>query len=67
VDFANRVRESYAAGQISNTISPRTLINAARLGLLRGSWRLGLTLAFVNKMSKVDREVVSGLAQRVFG
>ena len=34
---------------------------------MRGSFRQGLNLAFVNKLSKVDREVADGLAQRVFG
>lgn len=67
VDFANRVRESYDGNKISNTISPRTLINAAKLGLRRGSYRVGIGLSFTNKLSKVDREVVDGLAQRCFG
>ena len=67
VDFANRVRESYDGNKISSTISPRTLINAAKLGLRRGSFRTGVGLSFTNKLSRVDREVVDGLAQRVFG
>lgn len=67
VDFANRVRESYDGNKISNTISPRTLINAAKLGLRRGSFRTGVGLSFTNKLSRVDREVVDGLAQRIFG
>lgn len=67
VDFANRVRESYDGNKISNTISPRTLINASKLGLRRGSYRTGIGLSFTNKLSKVDREVVDGLAQRIFG
>jgi cobaltochelatase CobS len=67
VDFANRVRTAYDGNEISDTISPRTLINAAKLGMLRGSWRVGLQLAFINKLSKVDRETVDGVAQRVFG
>ena len=67
VDFANRVRESYDGNKISSTISPRTLINAAKLGLRRGSFRTGVGLSFTNKLSRVDREVVDGLAQRIFG
>ncbi len=66
VDFANRVREAYGAGQITTTISPRTLINAAKLGFCRGSWRAGITLSFINKLSPVDREAVEGVASRVF-
>lgn len=67
VDFANRVRESYDGSKISNTISPRTLINAAKLGLRRGSYRAGISLSFANKLSRIDAEVVDGLSQRIFG
>ncbi|MFT4064382.1 AAA family ATPase [Paraburkholderia sp.] len=67
VDFASLVRESYDGAKISDVISPRTLIYAAQIGVKRGSWRQGITLSFINKLSKIDREVVDGLAQRIFG
>jgi cobaltochelatase CobS len=67
VDFANRIREAYDGNRMSDTVSPRTLIYAAKLGIRRGSYRIGLALAFINKLNKVDREVADGLAQRVFG
>ena len=67
VDFANRVRESYDGNKISSPISPRTLIASAQIGLRKGSYRAGINLSFANKLSKVDKEVVDGLAQRVFG
>jgi len=66
VDFANRVRESYKNKEVSNTISPRCLIDAADIGLRKGSWRAGLTLSFINKLSAVDRAVIDGVASRVF-
>lgn len=66
VTFATFVREAYEAGQLSNTISPRALINAATIGMRRGSWRMGITRAFTNKLNKIDREVCDGIAQRVF-
>ncbi len=67
VDFAGLVREAYDGAKISDVISPRTLIYAAKIGVKRGSFRQGLTLSFTNKLSKIDREVVDGLAQRIFG
>lgn len=67
VDFAGMVREAYDGAKISDTISPRTLIFAAMIGVKRGSFRQGLTLSFINKLSKIDREVCDGLAQRCFG
>jgi cobaltochelatase CobS len=67
VDFASLVREAYDGAKISDVISPRTLIYAAKIGMKRGSWRQGLQLSFINKLSKVDREVCDGLSQRIFG
>lgn len=64
-DFARLVREAFDGSRISDTISPRGLINAADLGLRKQSMVKGLELSFINKLSKVDREVVSGIAQRV--
>lgn len=68
VDFANKVRKSFAEGKISMTISPRELINAATLGIAMGSdYAMGLKLAFANRCSRVDKEVVHQLSQRIFG
>lgn len=67
VEFAGLVREAYDGAKISDVVSPRTLIFAAKIGVKRGSFRQGITLSFINKLSKVDREVVDGLAQRIFG
>jgi len=67
VEFATLVRDAYDAGKISDVISPRTLIYAAKIGVMRASFRQGITLSFINKLSKIDREVVDGLAQRIFG
>jgi cobaltochelatase CobS len=65
VKFATSVREAYASSKISNTMSPRTLIVATKLGIRRSNWKTGVTLAFINKLSRIDREVVDGLAQRM--
>lgn len=67
VEFATLVRQSYDGAKLSDTVSPRALINASKIGVMRGSFRQGLALAFINKLSKVDREVADGLAQRIFG
>lgn len=66
-DFARLVREAFDGSKISDTISPRGLINAADLGLRKQSMIKGLELSFMNKLSKIDREVVSAIAQRVLG
>ena len=67
VQFAKSVRDSYEKASISSTISPRSLIFAAKLGIRRGSFRIGINLAFTNRLNKVDREVIDAVAQRLFG
>lgn len=64
-DFARLVREAYDGGKMSSTIGPRELIYAAKLGAMRADFRLGLMLAYINRLSVVDREVAVGLMQRV--
>lgn len=68
VEFANEWRKAFAGGQVSSTISPRELIRAAMLALVRGGdWRGGLCLAFANRLSRTDKEVANQYAQRIFG
>lgn len=67
VEFATLVRQAYDGAKMSDTISPRALIAASRIGVMRGSFQQGLTLSFLNKLTKIDKEVASGLAQRIFG
>lgn len=68
VDFAGRIRSMYAAGEISLPISPRELIRAAMIGVVKGgNFRAGIELAYSNRLDKTQSEAVSQTAQRVFG
>lgn len=68
VNFATSVREAYAKGEISVTVSPRELINAGQIGLAKGgNWRAGLQKAYINRLSTTDRKAVDDFAQRIFG
>lgn len=68
VKFANMVREQFKSGKIGMTVSPRELISAGLLGRVRGgNFRKGLEAAFINRLSRVDKEAVGQLAQRIFG
>ncbi len=68
VEFAKNVRDAFANGKIGMTISPRELITAAKQGRMRGDdWKRGLALAFTNRLSRVDREVINEYTSRVFG
>ena len=66
IEFATLVRQAYASAKIGDTISPRTLIYASNIGMMRGSFRKGLALSFLSKLNSVDKEVCDGLAQRIF-
>lgn len=67
VRFANGVRERFKDGQISMTVSPRELINAANLGIaFQGDWMRGMRLAFTNRLSRVDKKAVEEFGQRIF-
>lgn len=67
VEFATAVRTEFDGAKMSNPISPRSLIYAARLGNAREDYKTGLQLAFINRLTAVDREAATQLAQRVFG
>lgn len=66
VDFAKRVREEFDGQKMSNPISPRSLIYAGKLGIARKNYQTGLELAFLNRLTAVDREAATQLAQRTF-
>ncbi len=68
VKVANAVRDQFAQGGLSMTISPRELITAAKLSICYGNNPIeGLRLAFINRCSRVDQKAVSDLVQRHFG
>lgn len=66
VDYANRIRQEFESSKLSNPISPRSLIYAAKVGLARMNYRIGLEKAYINRLTSADRESASQLAQRVF-
>lgn len=67
VKVANAIRESFAKGEMSMTISPRELITAASLTIVFGNNpQLGLRLAFINRCSRVDQVTVDQVVQRHF-
>jgi len=66
VDFATRIRQDFDGNKIGNPISPRSLIYAARIGVARDNFRIGLEKAYINRLSPTDRETATQVAQRVF-
>lgn len=67
VDFANRIRGSYERGEITNTIGPRELLFAGKLGaLFGGDFKAGLERAFINKLPSTSAVAAGEVASRIF-
>lgn len=67
VKYATMIRDAVRRAEITAPISPRALIHAGQIGMMRGDFRQGIQLAYVNRLSQIDREVAEQLAQRVYG
>jgi cobaltochelatase CobS len=67
ISFAGKIRAEVDKSAISTPITPRSLINAARLGIVKGDFKVGLSLAYINRLTLVEQEVARQLAQRIFG
>jgi cobaltochelatase CobS len=68
VSFAETIRTMYEKGEISLPVSPREMINAAALGVMKGGiFRHGIDLAYANRLDATQGEAVKQTAQRVFG
>lgn len=67
VKWATDVRSAFDKGDVSDTVSPRELINGVKLGLALMDYREGMKLAFINKLPKISQEAVDKFSQRYFG
>lgn len=67
VDFATRLRKEFKDGNISAPVSPRSLINAAKVGAALYDFYRGVQHAITMRMNPVDRRAAEEIAQRVFG
>ena len=66
VQFANKVRDAFDKNEITDTISPRSIIRGAKLGICLGSMSAGIKLAFLNKLNATDEAIVKEIADRHF-
>lgn len=67
ISFATSIRQEFESAKMSNPISPRSLIFAARIGMARSNYLIGLEKAYLNRLTSVDREAARSFASRVFG
>ena len=67
VEYAGMIRASYDRKDVAIPISPRALVNAARIGLARDNWHFGISHAYINRLPPGSAKVASDTFQRVFG
>lgn len=67
IQFATAIRNEFDSAKLSNPISPRSLIYAARIGMARSNYLIGLEKSYLNRLSSIDKEAASGFAARIFG
>lgn len=67
IRFATAIRTEVDKNSITTPITPRSLLNSARLGIVKGDFRQGLALAYINRLTSVEQEVARQISQRIFG
>lgn len=67
VKVANLVRSAYRAGQLSLTMSPRTLISVCRKVAVGRSLQEALANVYLNKLSGVQAKVAKELVVKIMG
>lgn len=63
----NLVRQGNSEGQVSLSISPRTLINWGRKMIQWNNPKVAFELAFINKLTELERGAVLAMFTKVFG
>lgn len=66
VRFGTLIRESYGRQEMSLPISPRSLINAANLGVRFGDFKRGLELAFINRLDSTSAQTAMEIMGRIY-
>mgnify|MGYP001449980840 CR=1 FL=1 len=67
VKFANLTREACRNGDITLPMSPRSIINSARVGVPYGDFKKGVSLAYLARLDSGSKTAADEIANRVFG
>lgn len=65
VSFAGMIREAFGNGKIGLPVSPRAILNAAKNGNMRRSYRKGLELSYLNRLSSTDKMAAIEILDRL--
>jgi len=66
INLANMVRTGFINGDISTTISPRTVICWAENATILGDIDLGFKVSFLNRCDEAERPIIAEYYQRCF-
>ena len=67
VKFATQMREGFDKKDIAIPMSPRSTLNAAKLGTVRADMKFGITTAYINRLPEVSAATAKQVMQRIFG
>lgn len=67
VDFATKMREAFDKKEVAIPMSPRSTLNAAKLGVARADMKYGITVAYINRLPTTSADTARQVMQRIFG
>lgn len=67
VDFATKMREGFDRADVAIPMSPRSTLNAAKLGMARNDMAFGIRCAYVNRLPATSADTARQTMQRIFG
>lgn len=66
VKFATMMREGFDKREVAIPMSPRSTLNAAKLGTARADMKYGITVAYINRLPETSAAVAKQAMQRIF-
>jgi cobaltochelatase CobS len=67
VRFATKMREGFDSKNIAMPMSPRSTLNAAKLGVAKADMAYGITCAYINRLPDTSAAAARSTMQRIFG
>lgn len=67
VEFATKMREAFDKKEVAIPMSPRSCLNAAKLGVARADMKYGIRVAYINRLPATSGDTATSVAQRIFG
>ncbi len=67
VKFANQMRDGFDKSEVAIPMSPRSTLNAAKLGTARADMKYGIKVAYINRLPATSAAAATQVMQRLFG